>query len=88
MAAQTEKIAVTVDREVLARIERLRRRTGESRSALVTRALAQLAATAEHLERVKRYCEAYREQPESISDIDAARAQARLTMSGLPWEEP
>jgi metal-responsive CopG/Arc/MetJ family transcriptional regulator len=83
----TEKVAVTVDRDVLARAERMRENTGESRSALVNRALAALLATGEHQERVARYIQAYREQPESEEEVEQARSMASTSMSRLPWGE-
>jgi metal-responsive CopG/Arc/MetJ family transcriptional regulator len=89
MSNRAVKIAVTVDPDVLARAERLRRATGESRSALVTRALAELLQPDAHRRRVARYVLAYRERPESAAEVEAARALAAVSLAALPWtEEP
>jgi metal-responsive CopG/Arc/MetJ family transcriptional regulator len=83
--ARTEKIAVTVDREVLGAAERLRQGTGESRSALVNRALLQLVMDERQRQRVERYVQAYREQPETENDAEVAAQLAAETLSKLPW---
>jgi metal-responsive CopG/Arc/MetJ family transcriptional regulator len=84
----TAKVAVTVDREVLARAERMRESSGESRSALVNRALAALLAAEEHKEKVARYIQAYNERPESEEEIDQARSTAATSLVRLKWGEP
>ncbi len=81
------KIAVSLDPSVVARVERLRRRTGESRSAVVGRALASLLDDEANVQRAEDYVRAYRERPESISDIDAARASARAAVAHLAWDD-
>ena len=84
----SEKVAVTVQSEVLAAAERLRSRTGESRSALFTRALRGLVRTEELKAKVERYREAYREQPETAREIEEADALARESMKSAPdWDD-
>ena len=84
----TEKIAITVDAHVLAGAERMRRKTGESRSALFSRAVAELLRNGEHVARVKRYVEAYREQPESPEEVQAADALASEALRHAPpWDD-
>ena len=82
--ARAEKIAITVDARVLEAVERLREQTGESRSALVTRALRDLVSQERHRRRVERYVQAYREKPET-DDVAGAAALAAATLEGLPW---
>lgn len=84
--AEKEKIAVTIDRQALETAERLRRRTGESRSALVNRALRLLVSHEDHRERVERYIAAYREHPETEEDVATAQALAAAALKGLPWK--
>jgi hypothetical protein len=62
------KIAITIDRRLLAQIERIRAGTGESRSAVVGRAVARLTSEDMYQARVRRYVAAYREQPATHSN--------------------
>jgi len=78
------KIACSIDTRLLARVERIRLLTGETRSALIGRALAQLTSEEAHTERVRRYRNAYLEQPETAGELDAARRYARRTLARLP----
>jgi hypothetical protein len=80
------KIACSIDAGLLARVEMIRLGTGESRSAVIGRALMKLTSEAAHEEQVRRYQAAYREQPEGRSAVAAARRQARRTLARLPWE--
>jgi metal-responsive CopG/Arc/MetJ family transcriptional regulator len=82
-----EKIAVSVDRELLRSAERLRGETGESRSALVSRALSLLVAERQAQDRVDEYVEAYRRRPERRVEIDEARRAARRSLEALEWDD-
>jgi hypothetical protein len=81
------KIAFSVDPEVLASVERYRARTGESRSAVISRALELLTESDEKSERIARYVRSYREQPEAARDVQSARRQARRVLAALPWKD-
>jgi len=81
------KIACSVDADLLARVERLRAGTGESRSAVISRALARLTEEEAHQARVRRYREVYLEQAESVSELEAVRALARAHLRHLTWED-
>jgi hypothetical protein len=81
------KFACSIDADLLARVESARRRTGESRSAFISRALRLLTAETARAMAVARYVEAYRERPESAADVGAARQSALRALSQLPWEE-
>lgn len=84
----TEKIAITVDEGLLAEVERLRSHTGESRSAVFSRALRQLLRVREHDDRVAEYIAAYRAHPETAEEVDAAERLARESLSHAPpWED-
>jgi metal-responsive CopG/Arc/MetJ family transcriptional regulator len=84
---RTAKVAFSLDRELLAQVERIRVDTGESRSAVIGRALRSLTATAAHRREVERYVAAYCEKPEDPREIRSARRRARRTLSRLPWED-
>lgn len=85
--ASRAKIAISLDARLLARVEKLRADTGESRSALIGRALSKLTSESEHDEQVRRYVAAYREQRETPADVAAARRRARRILTRLPWKE-
>lgn len=84
--AKTAKIAISLDATLLRRVEKVRSRTGESRSALVSRALRMLAEDSEHERRVEEYVEAYRAKPEGEAEVTMARALALRSLSALPWD--
>ncbi len=82
------KIACSIDADLLKRVELLRKRTKESRSAFISRALRELTAASAQAFAVARYVEAYRENPESPEDVQSARRSARRALSRLAWNEP
>jgi len=85
--ARTAKIAVSLDAPLLASVERLRERTGESRSAVVSRALRALTREVERARLVEEYVEAYRAHPESADEVSSARAATKRSVAHLPWDE-
>jgi hypothetical protein len=87
MAKRRAKFACSIDAALLQRIEQLRLRTGESRSAMVSRALGKLAEDEAQAARVRRYVEVYREQPESSDEIRLAGSLSRRVLARLPWQE-
>lgn len=84
---KSEKIAVSLDPELLDRAERVRRRTGESRSALVCRALRLLTGEEEKAQRIADYVRAYREHPEAAEEVVSIGAVAKRSLAVLPWDE-
>ena len=87
MAGTSAKVAVSIDRRLLARAERLRSATGESRSALVSRAVRQLLRDETRARDVERYVDAYRRVPESPAERRAAGELARRSLASLPWDD-
>lgn len=87
MGRASEKVAISLERELFLRAERLRRASGESRSALVGRALRQLLRDEDVASDVKLYIEAYRRVPETSRDERRARQLARRSLAALPWDE-
>jgi hypothetical protein len=80
------KIACSIDAELLARVELVRARTRESRSAFISRALLALMDESARVRAVSRYIEAYREHPERADDTRAARSSARRALSRVAWK--
>lgn len=87
MTRSAEKLAISLDRDLLRKAERLREATGESRSALMARALRQLLRSHERERLVAEYVEAYRRLPETAAVSRAARALARRSVSRLEWDD-
>lgn len=82
-APQFTKIAVTVPTETYAVVERLRRRLGKSRSAVVALALEEWIRGVDLAEADRRYVEGYLRTPEDVDEIAAVAAQA--TSSWASW---
>lgn len=85
--ASVEKVAVSLDPDLLQRAERLRRSTGETRSALVSRALRHLVEQADHRVRVDEYVATYRAHPECEGDIALARELASHSIAAIAWDD-
>ena len=84
----TAKVAVTVDVELLAEVERLRARTKESRSAVFNRAIKRLANAEARTAKVRVYIEAYRRMPETAAEMESADALARESLRNAPpWDD-
>ena len=87
-APQFTKIAVTVPTEVYAVVERLRRRLGKSRSAVVALALEEWIRGADLAEADRRYVEGYLRTPEAVDEIAAVAAQATASWGTWSPGEP
>jgi len=81
------KVAFSIDARLRARVERIRSSTGETRSAVISRALARLTSEQAHDAQVQQYVRAYREQPEARTEVDASRRHARRTLARLAWKD-
>ena len=84
--AQSVKIAISLSKPLIRLVEKERKRTGETRSAFVRRALRRLLQEKEHMLQVSEYVEGYGAQPETEEEIDAAEAGAAELLSREPWE--
>jgi metal-responsive CopG/Arc/MetJ family transcriptional regulator len=80
------KIAVSLPSELLRGVERLRRTTGESRSALVRRSLEGLLGRIEEAGMVREYVAGYLAHPETKEEAEAATAAAAEILAKEPWE--
>ena len=87
VARRRAKIACSVDSRLLARVERMRAGTGESRSAVINRALAKLTEEDLSAARAQRYVQAYRETPEAASALATARSLAQRALANLAWDD-
>ena len=82
-----KKIAITVEATLLARAERVRRRTAESRSAMFARVLRTLLTEEEHARRVAEYVEAYRRLPETPPEIRWVDELSAASLAEVAWED-
>lgn len=80
------KVAISISAEALAAAERLRKHTGESRSAVFERALHGLAAEARRAERSRRYVDGYRRRPEGRHEVTAALRAAMTALATERWD--
>jgi metal-responsive CopG/Arc/MetJ family transcriptional regulator len=85
--ARARKIAITVDSELLARAETLRRKTDESRSALFARALRAVLKEEDRKRRIADYIEGYRRVPETEEDVAWLDAAAVEALRDLSWDD-
>ncbi|MCI0341150.1 MAG: ribbon-helix-helix protein, CopG family, partial [Planctomycetales bacterium] len=84
--ANTTKFAASLPRELFARMERRRRRTRESRSAFVRRAIETLFRRWDEAALVKAYIEGYRRHPETPREGKALLAASAEALAAEPWE--
>jgi metal-responsive CopG/Arc/MetJ family transcriptional regulator len=81
-----EKVAISIPRDLLDAVERLRKRSGETRSAVFERALADYLAGAQAASESRRYVAAYRRSPESAAAQRAALASSLEALASEPWD--
>jgi metal-responsive CopG/Arc/MetJ family transcriptional regulator len=81
-----EKIAITLEAPLLEGLEAVRRVTGESRSAVIARAVRTLLDDERRKAQVREYVEAYRRVPETADDLALSQAGA-AALAQLPWDD-
>jgi metal-responsive CopG/Arc/MetJ family transcriptional regulator len=84
--AESVKIAISMPEGLVRLMEKERKRTRETRSAFIRRAIRRLFQEKEHMLQVSEYVEGYRAQPETEEEIAAAEARAAELLSREPWE--
>jgi hypothetical protein len=80
------KIAVSLPRSLYLVVEKERRASGLSRSAIVQRALAESVARRARAKLVERYVERYRKNPETPAEVAAAMGTAGAVLEQEPWD--
>lgn len=81
------KVAVSIPAPLFEATEAERRRTGETRSELVQRAIELLLARRRLEEDERRYVEGYRKYPETEEEIRVIDAAGVAVLSQMPWDE-
>lgn len=72
--AASKKISISLPVDLVKRIEKERRRTGETRSALIRRAVRLMFRAQSHAARVQKYVEGYTREPETDDEVRDAEA--------------
>jgi len=83
---KTRKVAISLPGELMGKMESIRKRTGESRSAFISRAIWQALAEREQKALVARYIEGYQKYPESSEEIALAEDSAIRLLAEESWE--
>ena len=82
---QTVKIAVSIPEDRYRRAESLRKKTGDSRSALYTKALDTLFTSLAVRELEARYEAGYRGKPEDTAELEAVLKVSSLLHGKEKW---
>ncbi|MFH1262366.1 MAG: hypothetical protein V1495_02840 [Pseudomonadota bacterium] len=82
----SEKLAISLPYPLLARVETFRKRSGESRSGVIQRAIRVFLEGHARKTKIGRYLEGYRKMPETAGEIRAAEAAARYLLALEPWK--
>lgn len=80
------KVAVSLPKSLYHAVERERRETGLSRSAIVRKALEESMARRHRAALVERYVEGYRGSPETAAEVAAGESAAAEVFAQEPWE--
>lgn len=80
------KIAVSLPSSLYQAIEKERRETGQSRSAIVRSALEDSIARRDRAALIERYVEGYRKHPETVAEVAAAESASADALAGESWE--
>lgn len=73
---KTEKIAISLPKEDLEAVERVRKKMGFERSAVIDKAIRFWLSSLEQKEAVQRYIEGYRKKPEDVQELKAMETAA------------
>ncbi|MCK6459619.1 MAG: hypothetical protein L6Q95_06950 [Planctomycetes bacterium] len=84
--ARARKVAISLPARLHEDIQRERRESGLSRSAIIVRALEDMLARRRREPLIERYVEGYRRMPESAAEVEAARSAAAELLAQEPWE--
>ena len=79
------KVALSIPKDLYASIERIRRKSGRSRSAVMQEALRSWLRQQQETTLVQQYEVGYRTKPETQREIATAEAAAVATLSSQEW---
>jgi metal-responsive CopG/Arc/MetJ family transcriptional regulator len=82
----SEKLAISLPRSLLVQVEKSRKRSGESRSSFIQRAIRLLLDSHIRKSKIARYVEGYSKSPETADEVRAAEESATYLLAEEPWE--
>ncbi len=82
----TQKIAISLPKELLREAERARKESGESRSAFIQRAVRVFLARRREQDAIRRYVAGYQNFPETAEEVEGAERAAQEILAQEPWE--
>jgi metal-responsive CopG/Arc/MetJ family transcriptional regulator len=82
---KTTKIAISLPDDMFTDVEHERSESGESRSEFFRRAVESLLRRRREQDKTERYVRAYRQNPETKEEIEAARHAASAIFSEESW---
>ena len=85
MAKPATKVAISIPSGLFRAVERIRRASGKSRSAVIQDALRHWLDSQTHAALVREYQAGYRRKPEGRREINAAEAAAVRLLSTEEW---
>lgn len=85
MAQRSNKVAISLPGDLCRAIEHIRKRTRQTRSAILEEALREWLKQQHRSALVRQYEEGYRQKPETGAEIEAARAAAVQLLSSVEW---
>ena len=80
------RVEIRLPAALLSEVDRVRRKTGESRSAVIGRSVELLLSRARHAEMVRQYVAGYVAHPERRTEVDACVASAAPALAEELWE--
>jgi metal-responsive CopG/Arc/MetJ family transcriptional regulator len=83
---KSAKIAISLPLELARRVERLRKETGESRSAMFRKAVERIFEEQEQAKRRAAYIEGYRKYPDSPDEMTLPISMVSEIIAKDPWE--
>ena len=82
----TTKIAISLPVETAREVERLRKESGESRSAFILKAVERIFEERDRALRAKAYAEGYRRLPETAEDHLLSESAVAEILAKDPWD--
>jgi metal-responsive CopG/Arc/MetJ family transcriptional regulator len=83
---KTSKIAISLPMEDLEKIERIRKKRGLQRSAVIDEAIRFWLGSLEEEQMVKQYEDGYRKKPESLEELKAMEEASAKAFEEDGWE--
>ncbi len=86
MSTKSAKVAISVPKELLRKVERERRASGETRSAFFARAVAEFLAHQRAHKDIEAHIRSYQIHPEEGPEVEAISALGLKTLAREKWE--